>query len=147
MCCTFVFIKMNPIVCSRVGSFRMQTFCTYSAFKAHFFRVHNVLAPSNTARAVVTDLKCAISIFECQFQTLKELVSHLEEHIMEGQPVACPLFDCKNTFTTHMSKKHRACSINSISDIYRETISQPSVVTACEDASQRTKDTAAEPIK
>ncbi len=61
-----------------------QTFCTYAAFKANFYRVHNVQAPSVTATAVVTDLKCAISMCECQFHTVNELLSHLQEHIVEG---------------------------------------------------------------
>lgn len=56
--------------------------------------------------------------------------------------MACPVTGCKNTFTVklsftaHMSRKHRSCSVDSISDIYRETISQSSTAIACEDASQ-----------
>lgn len=62
----------------------MRTFSTYSAFKAHFYRVHNVFVSSDATRAVVKDLKYVISTCKCQFQTLKELVSHLKEHIVEG---------------------------------------------------------------
>ena len=43
-----------------VGTNCKRTFCTYTAFKAHFYRIHNV--PAATARAIVTDLKCAISL-------------------------------------------------------------------------------------
>ncbi len=64
---------------------------------------------------------------------------------MEGRPVACPVTGCENTFTVkstftaHMSRKHKARSADSIHDMYRE-ISQPSVDTACEDASHRSND-------
>lgn len=125
-----------------VGADCKRTFSTYAAFKAHFYRDHNVPSPSVTARAVVTDLKCAIALCARQFHTVKELISHLKEHIVEGRPVACPVTGCKNTFTVkssltaHMSRKHRACSVDSISDMYRETISQSSAGIACEDASQ-----------
>ncbi|KAK0152048.1 hypothetical protein N1851_006574 [Merluccius polli] len=108
-----------------------QTFCTYAAFKGHFYRVHNAPAPSVTAGAVFS---------------VKELISHLKEHIAEGRPVACPVTSCENTFTVkssftaHMSQKHRACSVDSISDKYRENVSQPSAVSACEDVPQSSND-------
>lgn len=119
-----------------------RTFCTYAAFKAHFYRAHNESETSVTAGAFVADFKCAISLCDQQFHTVKELTCHLKEHIVEGRPVACPVTGCKNTFTVkssftaHMSRKHRSCSVDSISDIYRETISQSSTAIACEDASQ-----------
>jgi len=124
-----------------VGTNCKRTFCTYASFKAHFYRIHNV--PAATARAIVTDLKCAISLCARQFQTVKELISHLKDHIVEGRPVLCPVTGCTNTFTVkssftaHMSRKHRACSVDSISDMYREAISPCS---AHEDASQSPND-------
>ena len=123
-----------------------RTFCTYAAFKAHFYRVHNESASSVTSKAVVTDFQCAIPLCEHQCHTVTELISHLKEHLVEGRPVACPVSGCKNTFsvkssfTAHMSRKHRACSVDSISDMYRETICQSSSVIACEDASQSSND-------
>ena len=93
-----------------VGTNCKPTFCTYTAFKAHFYRIHNV--PAATARAIVTDLKCAISLCARQFQTVKELISHLKDHIVEGRPVLCPVTGCtnnftvKSSFTAHMSRTH-----------------------------------------
>nr|XP_020467541.1 uncharacterized protein LOC109966765 [Monopterus albus] len=39
-----------------------------------------------------------------------------------------------------MSRKHKACSVDSISDMYRETIARSSAISACEDASQSSND-------
>lgn len=125
---------------SMQGSECKRTFCSYAAFKTHFYRAHNVPAPFATATAVVSNFKCAILLCERQFHAVKELTSHLKEHLAEGRPVACPVMGCqktftvKSSFTAHMSRKHRECSVNSISDMYREIISQPPV-TAYEDAS------------
>lgn len=53
--------------------------------------------------------------------------------------MTCPVDGCKNTFTVkssftaHMSRKHKACSMNSISDMYRDTVSQSSIDTLCKD--------------
>lgn len=129
-----------------VGANCKRTFCSYAAFKAHFYRDHNEHVPSVTAGAIVTDIRCAISSCDQQFHTVKELICHLKEHIVEGRPVACPVTGCKNTFsvkssfTAHMSRKHRACSVDSISDMYREAISQPSTLITCEDPPQSSND-------
>lgn len=56
--------------------------------------------------------------------------------------MACPVTSCKNTFTgkssftAHMSRKQRECSVDIISDAYREIISRP-CVTAYGDAPHR----------
>lgn len=97
------------------------------------------------SRAVVTDLKCALSLCARQFHTVKELLHHLKEHVVEGRAVSCPITGCKNaftkksSFTAHMSRKHRACSVENINDMYRETVSQ-SHGAVCEDASQISPD-------
>lgn len=80
-----------------VGANCSKTFTTYSAFKGHFYRVHNILEPQ--AVPVVADLKCAVSLCVCHFQTVKELVSHLKDHIGEGRSVSCPVSGCKHIFT------------------------------------------------
>ena len=60
--------------------------------------------------------------------------------------MACPVSGCKNTFTVkssftaHMSRKQRACSVDSISDMYRETIFQSSSVIACDNPTQSSND-------
>ena len=88
-----------------------RTFSTYAAFKAHFYRAHNVPVPSVTATAAVANLKCAISLCERQFHTVNELISHLKEHLLEGRHVACPVTGCeirftvKSSFTAHISRK------------------------------------------
>lgn len=68
----------------------------------------------------------------CQHQCrdVKELIAHLKEHIAEGRVVTCPVTGCNHTFTvkswftSHMSRKHRQCHVDSINDLYRETVSQ-----------------------
>ena len=99
-----------------VGANCSQTFTTYAAFKGHFYRVHNAPEPQATPRAVVADLKCAVSLCAGHFHAVKELVSHLNDHIGEGRSVSCPVSGCKHmftkksSFTSHMCRKHKACS-------------------------------------
>lgn len=113
-----------------VGSNCRQTFTTYSSFRRHFYRVHNASA-LQAAKCIVADLKCAVSLCTCHFHTVKELVSHLKEHIGEGRPVPCPVSSCKHvfskksSFTSHMSRKHNSCTPDSINDMYRESFPQP----------------------
>ena len=136
-----------------VGADCKRTFSTYAAFKAHFYRAHNVPVSSVTATAAVAHLKCAISLCERQFHTVSELISHLKEHLLEGRHVACPVTGCENrftvksSFTAHMSRKHRAFSVDSVRDMYRETISQASAISACEDAPQNTNEETNESIE
>ncbi len=53
-----------------VGANCSQTFTTYSAFKGHFYRVHN--APQAAPIAVVADLKCAVSLCARRFHKASE---------------------------------------------------------------------------
>lgn len=62
----------------------LNAFCSYTAFKARFYAVPNVPAPSATDTTVVRNVKCAISLCERQFHTVKELTPHLKEHLAEG---------------------------------------------------------------
>lgn len=123
-----------------VGANCSQTFTTYSAFKGHFYRVHN--APKAAPKAVVADLKCAVSLCARHFHTVKELMSHLNNHIEEGRSVLCPISGCKHVFTkkiviySHMSTKHKACSPDGI--VYRETRPQPPDIIASTDDSENT---------
>ncbi|XP_076745539.1 uncharacterized protein LOC143420875 [Maylandia zebra] len=120
-CCIFKCVGAN---CS-------QTFTTYSAFKGHFYRVHNAPALQATPKALVADLKCAVSLCARHFQTVKELVSHLNDHIAGGRSVSCPVSGCKHmftkksSFTSHMCRKHKACSPDGIDDMYKESRPQP----------------------
>lgn len=109
-----------------------QTFCTYAAFKGHFYRRHgNEPALSGTS-AIVSNLSCGVPLCSRRFQTVKELLSHLKEHLVEGRPVACPVTGCernftlKSSFTAHMSRKHGDCSASNISDIYKDVTLQSS---------------------
>lgn len=126
-----------------VGANCSKTFTTYSAFKGHFYRVHNAPAPQ-AAKAVVADFKCAVSLCACHFHTVKELVSHLKDHIGEGRSVSCPVRGCKqvftkkSSFTSHMCRKHKACASESIDDLYRETRPHPSDVIDTTDDSENT---------
>ncbi|XP_013855791.1 uncharacterized protein LOC106511580, partial [Austrofundulus limnaeus] len=125
-----------------VGANCSQTFTTFSAFKGHFYHVHNVPAPHATA--IVADLKCAVALCARRFHTVKELVSHLNDHVAEGRSVSCPVRGCKNvftkksSFTSHMCRKHKACSPDSIDDMYTETCPQPSSALASTGDSENT---------
>nr|XP_054588695.1 uncharacterized protein LOC107374433 isoform X3 [Nothobranchius furzeri] len=113
-----------------LGTECKRTFCTYAAFKTHFYRVHNMLSHPESAKAVVENLKCAISLCGRQSQTVQELVAHLKEHIMEGRPMACPVKGCKkhftvkSSFTAHMSRKHRGFTALNIDALYKESTFQ-----------------------
>ncbi|KAK0145280.1 hypothetical protein N1851_015823 [Merluccius polli] len=107
-----------------------QTFCTYASFKCHFYRKHNVPAPSvsaNTGTAIISNFICAMSLCSDRFQTVHKLLVHLKNHLVEGRSVKCPVAGCQSTFTVkssftaHLSRKHPQCS---------------SSATACEEASQ-----------
>ena len=50
-----------------VGANCSQTFTTYSAFKGHFYRVHNAPAPQVAPKAVVADLRWAVSLSASHF--------------------------------------------------------------------------------
>lgn len=50
------------------------------------------------------------------------------------------MFTVESSFVAHTSRKHSACSVDSISDMYREPIFQSSDVDACEDAPQCSND-------
>lgn len=130
-----------------VGANCGQTFTTYSAFKGHFYRLHNADTHQAVPKAVVADLKCAISLCDRHFHTVKELMSHLNDHIGEGRSVSCPVSGCKHvftkksSFTSHMSRKHKACSPDIIDDMYRESIPQSPNVIASTDDSVNTPET------
>lgn len=87
-----------------------NTFCRYGAFKANFYRMHNVQSAPHTVTAdrTVITFKCTTTLCERQFQDAKDLVAHLKEHIVEGRVVSCPLRGCtrvfkvKSSFTAHM---------------------------------------------
>nr|XP_055048292.1 uncharacterized protein LOC129433654 [Misgurnus anguillicaudatus] len=112
-----------------------RAFVRYGAFKAHFYRKHNVPAAPVSVRAVVNTYRCPVALCEHQCQEIKDLLTHLKEHIAEGCAVGCPVTGCKgvfnikSSFTSHMSRKHRDFSDGSISDLYRESASQSSVAT------------------
>lgn len=111
-----------------------RTFFRYGAFKAHFYRIHNVPA-ARYCRAVVNAYRCSAALCEHHCQEIKDLLTHLKEHIAEGRAVARPVTGCtgvfniKSSFTSHMSRKHSDFSDSSISDLYRESASQSSLAT------------------
>ncbi|XP_076875209.1 uncharacterized protein LOC143525314 isoform X2 [Brachyhypopomus gauderio] len=113
-----------------------QTFCRYQAFKAHFYRRHNMSPANVTVMSDITAFKCAVALCERQCKDIKDLIMHLKEHIMEGRVVTCPVRGCTNTFkvkssfTAHMSRKHRDFAGHSVSDLYRESVTQSTSVPA-----------------
>lgn len=114
-----------------------QSFSKYGAFKSHFYRRHNSCTAAVTAHAVVnTDLICSVSLCSYQCQDVASFVAHLKNHIKEGRAVYCPVRGCKSvfhvmsSFTSHMSRKHRNCSVNSITDSHRPSASEILSVTS-----------------
>ena len=105
-----------------------QSFVKYEALKSHFCRRHSRNITVVLPDIVDTALSCSISL--CGRQDVQGLVAHVEDQIMEGRAVNCPVRGCKSvfrnksTFNSHMSKKHRDCSVNSISDSHRHAPSQ-----------------------
>lgn len=109
-----------------------QVFSGYAALKSHFYRHHSAaasVAPDHAMALAI--LKCTVALCERQCDGVRELVAHLKEHIAEGRPVNCPvrgcktsLFTVKSSFTSHMSRKHRHCSVNVICGQFRDTNSE-----------------------
>ncbi|XP_062268268.1 uncharacterized protein LOC133974641 [Platichthys flesus] len=112
-----------------IGDGCKQTFCRYGAFKAHFYRRHNISAPARTASFTVnvTPYECGMALCERKFQNNKDLIAHLKEHIVEGHAVTCPVTGCirifkvKSSFTAHMSRKHNFFSDSTISNLNTES--------------------------
>lgn len=73
-------------------------FTTYSAFKGHFYRGRNA-SVEKAATALVADFKCVVSLCTSHFHKVKELLSHLNDHFVEGRSVSCPVNGCKHVFT------------------------------------------------
>lgn len=119
-------IVMNPVVLE-IGC--KQVFCGYAALKSHFYHHHNGASSVSQKMASAT-LKCTVPLCEHQCDGVKELVAHLKEHPVEGRPVKCPargcntVFTVKSSFTSHMSRKHRHCSVNVICGSFKDTNSK-----------------------
>ena len=118
-----------------IGAGCKHTFNRYGAFKAHFYRRHNVPATAGIAvntNVNVTAFKCMVALCTQQCSDGRALIAHLKDHIMEGHAVNCPVTGCRNvfkvksTFTAHMSRTHRDFADSSISDFYRNTAPQSS---------------------
>lgn len=74
----FVF-KCESTVCR-------QTFCTYAAFKGHFYRKHNVPARTVSANTgIVANFICAMSLCSDRFQTMQELIVHFKKTFSGGK--------------------------------------------------------------
>ncbi|GAA6096152.1 uncharacterized protein LOC116716404 [Tachysurus ichikawai] len=54
-----------------------ETFCSYGAFKAHFYRKHNIDSHVSTANAI-TVFTCNISMCQHQCRDIKSLTAHLK---------------------------------------------------------------------
>lgn len=110
-----------------------KTFFRYGAFKAHFYRRHNMPEAVNVG-AVVSTYRCPVALCEHHCQEIKNLLAHLKEHIAEGREVCCPVTGCtsvfnvKSSFTSHILRKHRDLTDSSISDMFRDFAPQSSVV-------------------
>lgn len=104
-------------------------FRSYGAFKAHFYSKHNTDSYVDASNAL-TVFTCNMAMCQRQCRDVKSLTAHLKKHIAEGRVVTCPFTACDHTFTVrasftaHMSRKHRQCSVDSIRDLYKETVSQ-----------------------
>lgn len=78
--------------------------------------------------------------------TVKELIVNLKSNIAEGRPVTCPVIGCSNqftvklSFTAHISRKHRACSVSNVYDAHRESPSQLPGIRDCEEVPRSSND-------
>ena len=78
-----------------------HSFNRYGAFKAHFYRKHNVPATAGVAvntNVNVTAFKCVVALCTQQCSDGRALIAHLKDHIMEGHAVNCPVTGCRNVF-------------------------------------------------
>lgn len=86
---------MCPIVFSNVlAAIAIERLPLTQLSRVIFYCVHNASA-EQAATAVVAELKCVVSLCTCHFHTVKELVSHLNGHFVEGRSVTSPVNGCK----------------------------------------------------
>ena len=95
-----------------------RVFSKFSALKSHIYRHHREHHRSAREQAQFSGhvFKCHIDYCGTQCGNLTEFLSHLKTHIQSGLEIRCP-FDCnktfkvKSTFASHVSRKHRKCSV------------------------------------
>lgn len=92
----------------------IRRFRTYNAFKSHVTRDHENArrGESNTVNSSAAT-QCQCSFCAKILQSIKYLIAHQKEHIMQGVEVTCPFHVCnskfkiKSSFTSHLSRRHK----------------------------------------
>lgn len=119
-----------------------RRFSSFNSLAVHMSRTHPERSVRQTwNRSVSVPLKCSFNYCTREYVELKQLVSHLNDHIQEGLHVVCPFDGCGRTFnvktslSSHISRIHRGWNTTQISSIYlsdvqaRLTDSTPEVST------------------
>ncbi|XP_060772952.1 zinc finger and BTB domain-containing protein 17-like isoform X1 [Neoarius graeffei] len=100
-------------------------FSSFNSLAVHMSRTHPERSVRQTwNRSVSVPLKCSFNYCTREYVELKQLVSHLNDHIQEGLHVVCPFDGCGRTFnvktslSSHISRIHRGWNTTQISSIY-----------------------------
>ena len=105
------------------------SFSKFQVLKAHIYRVHrsdHKSASDAKFQYFDTALVCQINSCSVTCTHLTELFTHLKSHIQDGTEIACPFRGCdkkysvQSSFSAHLSRKHKNCSIKHIVESIHE---------------------------
>jgi hypothetical protein len=102
---------------------------TVSALKSHVLREHSASTKKQT-KCVSYDaeipLRCGQSACGAKSNNMQQFLSHLRDHIDEGDEILCPFTNCnrkysnKHSFATHLSREHRKRAASDVSPSFME---------------------------
>ena len=107
----------------------IRTFYTYNGLFSHISRNHNDCEQSNESKLTQVrysgiNVQCMLTVCKHICSDLKELMSHLRDHIDSGLMIPCPFdpcgkqFDKKSSFSSHVSRYHKNYSIADVSEAF-----------------------------
>lgn len=92
----------------------LNIFSKATSFKTHYYRCHrNLKLTKQKAINNQISLMCGVDTCSEVFLGLRQLTSHLTDHINEGIAVPCPFSNCdkffnfRSTLSSHISRKHK----------------------------------------
>ena len=105
----------------------IRTTYTYKGLVTHLNREHRDFecqSQKNMYRNVGVSVRCVLDFCQRKCVDLKEMLTHLKEHLSSGLKLCCPfkqcsgLFEKKSSFTSHISRCHRNYSVQDLNPKY-----------------------------